>query len=132
MLNLFPIQFLALFAHTILRVSVGVILLYLGLSHWKAREELASRFSFSWFPYGHFAAWYLALVELVAGVLFVLGLYMQIAALLGMLLSLKFIVMHKRFGGPRVPGKIFYVLLFSASFSLFITGAGLFAFDLPL
>lgn len=132
MLSIFSTQFLALFAYTILRVVVGVVLIYLGLSHVRRRAELAPRFSFSFFPFGTFFAWYLAVVELVAGTLFILGLYTQIGALLSFLLSLKFIMMHKKFGGTHVPGRLFYVLLLGASLSLFITGAGFFAFDLPI
>lgn len=132
MLNFFPTQFLALFAYTILRVAVGVVLVYLGLSHAKHRAELAPRFSFSLFPYGTFFAWYLAAVEIVVGTLFVLGLFTQVAAILSALLALKFIVMHTKFSGTYVPGKLFYTLLLAASLSLFITGAGFFAFDVPI
>lgn len=132
MLNIFPIQFLALFAYTILRVAVGLILIYLSISHTRQRDELSTRFSFSFFPFGRFFVWYLALVELIVGVLFVLGLYTQIAALISFFLALKFIIMYRKFGGPGVPSRVFYVLLLAASLSLFITGAGFLAFDLPL
>jgi uncharacterized membrane protein YphA (DoxX/SURF4 family) len=132
MLNPFPIQFLALFAYTILRACVGAILIYLGLAHIKHREELREKFSFPLLPFGRAFAWYLGIVELVVGAMFFMGFYTQIAALLSCLLSLKFIVMNKRFASPSVPGRLFYVLLLAASFSLFITGAGFFAFDLPI
>jgi uncharacterized membrane protein YphA (DoxX/SURF4 family) len=132
MLNPFPIQFLAPLAYTVLRVVVGTVLFSLGLSHLRDRDSLAPLFSFSWFPYGRFAVWYLALIELAVGLMFLFGFLTQIAALLAMFLSLKFIVMRSRWSAPSIPDRLFYILLFGASFTLFVTGAGAFAFDLPI
>jgi hypothetical protein len=47
-------------------------------------------------------------------------------------MCLKMFVMRNWFDHPSIPTKLFYVLLFAASVSLFITGAGVFAFDLPI
>lgn len=132
MLNPFPIQFLALFAYTILRICVGCTLVYLGFSHLKHRQELRENFSFRFFPYGLFFATYLGLVELFVGALFILGFYTQIAALLSILLSLKLIILNTRIASEYIPPRVFYTLLIGASFSLLITGAGFFAFDLPI
>ena len=132
MLNIFPIQFLAPLAYALLRVCVGFILLRLGRRHLHNRDALAPIFSFSLFPYGRFFVWYLGLIEIGLGILFFIGLFTQVAALLAAVLSLKFIVMHRRFAHPLIPSRMFYTLLLAASLSLFITGAGIFAFDLPI
>ncbi len=132
MLNPFPIQFLALFAYTILRVCVGVILVCLGFSHIRDRHSLKESFSFRFFPYGLFSIWYMAVVELIIGTMFILGLYTQIAALISIILAIKCFIFNRRFVSPTIPGRLFYILLFAVSFSLFITGAGFFAFDLPI
>ncbi|QQR64742.1 DoxX family membrane protein [Candidatus Kaiserbacteria bacterium] len=132
MLNLFPIQFLAPFAYLLLRVSVGFILIRLGIIHIRNRHALKDTLSSGIFPYGLFFAWYLGIVEIIIGTLFLVGFLTQLAAILSMVLSLKFIMMHKRFTHPLIPSRLTYVLLFFISLSLLITGAGLFAFDLPI
>lgn len=132
MLNPFPIQFLALFAYAVLRIIVGLVLIYLGTKHLRNRDALVPSFSFRFFPYGRFSVWYLVFVEIVLGLMFTFGLLTQIAALITMVLSLKLIVLQRRLASPFIPGRLFYVLLFGISFSLFITGAGIFAFDVPL
>lgn len=132
MLNLFPIQFLAPFAYFLLRVCVGFILIRLGVTHIRNRQVLKDIFSFGIFPYGFFFVWYLGIVEIIIGTLFLVGFLTQLAALLSMVLSLKFTVMYKRFTHPLIPSRLSYVLLFFISLSLLITGAGIFAFDLPI
>jgi len=64
--------------------------------------------------------------------MFVAGYYTQIAALISVILCIKIILLYKKFGGQYIPSRMFYTLLFAASFSLLITGAGAFAFDLPI
>lgn len=132
MLNLFPIQFLAPFAYLLLRVCIGFILIRLGVIHIRNRHTLKDTLSFNLFPYGLLFAWYLGIVEIIIGGLFIAGFLTQLAALLSMLLSLKFIVMYKHFAHPLTPSRLTYVLFFFISLSLFITGAGIFAFDLPI
>lgn len=130
MLNPFPIQFLALLAYAILRIIVGAILLYLGFSHIQHRAVLKEQFS--QFRFGLVLVWYLGTLEIIVGMMFIFGFYTQIAALLSMLMAIKFIVLKGRFTSPLIPGRLFYILLFGASLSLFVTGAGIFAFDLPI
>ena len=132
MLNPFPIQFLALLAYMLLRFFVGGILLYLGITHVRNRHNLKYTLSFPWFPYGLFSVWFFALFEILSGLMFFTGFYTQYAAIIGMLLALKIIVLYKRFASPLIPGRLFYILLFGASLSLFITGGGALAFDLPI
>lgn len=132
MLNLFPIQFLAPFAYFLLRVCIGFILVRFGVVHIRNRHTLKDTFSFGIFPYGLFFTWYLGIVEIIIGTLFLVGFLTQLAAILSMVLSLKLMVMHKRFVHPLIPSRLTYVLLFFISLSLLITGAGIFAFDLPI
>ncbi len=132
MLNLFPIQFLAPLAYALLRICVGVIFAYLGYSHIKAREELKNVFTLPILPFGLFFAWYVGIMEVIIGVLFIIGLFTQVAALLAILYTLKLVVLRKRFTHPLLPHGLFLALLFTASLSLFITGAGILAFDLPI
>lgn len=132
MLNPFPIQFLALLAYLILRVFVGGILVYLGITHLSRRHDLKHAISLPLFPYGLASVWYLATLELLAGVMFIVGFYTQIAAIISFFIALEMLVLYSRFRSPLIPSKLFYVLLLGASISLFITGAGALAFDLPI
>lgn len=131
MLNPFPIQFLSLFAYFLLRLFVGSVLIYLGISHFKYRNELKNVLTLSWFPYGMYTAYTLAIGEFVIGSLLVAGAYTQYAALALMVMSLKMLVMRNWFAHHTIPPKMVYLLLFATSLSLFITGAGVLAFDLP-
>jgi uncharacterized membrane protein YphA (DoxX/SURF4 family) len=132
MLNPFPIQFLSLLAYFILRVLTGLVLLTLGYRHFEARKVLNTILVLPLFPFGTVTTTVLIMAELVIGALFILGAFTQIAALLAMIMSFKMIVLKSRFAHSSIPGRLFYVLLLAISCSLFITGAGVFAFDLPI
>jgi uncharacterized membrane protein YphA (DoxX/SURF4 family) len=132
MLNLFAIQFMAPLAYLMLRMCLGIILIRFGCLHIQHRHSLKEVFSLRLFPFGSFFVWYLGIVEIVLGSMLMLGLFTQLAALLTMLLSLKFIIMHKRFSHQLIPSRIVFVLMGIISVSLFITGAGAFAIDLPI
>lgn len=132
MLNLFPIQFLAPVSYFLLRVVLGFVLLRLGIRHLQNREILAPHFSFRFFPFGTFFAWYLSIIEVVLGGLLIAGFLTQIAALLTIFLALKFLIMYKHFAHPLIPERTVYFFMLGVATSLCITGAGIFAFDLPI
>lgn len=133
MLSVFPILFLSLLAHTILRLFVGGTLFYLGIRHLGTeRVGLTLTLREHWPKLAGFTVWYLGLLELVLGALIFIGAWTQPAALLAAILALKMIVFGKRFGHPSIPQKMTWVLLLGACLSLTITGAGAFGFDLPL
>lgn len=132
MLNLFPIQFLALGAYFILRIVTALVLLHLGLKHLQARRELYQVIKLPVFPFGKIGTWLLILSELTIAVLLGLGLLTQLAALLLLAMAIKFIILHRHFKHPTIPGRLTYLLLAGISLSLLITGAGIFAFDLPI
>ncbi len=132
MLNPFPIQFLSLFAYFILRVIVGLVFLLFSYRHFKYRAFLYIPLSLKIFPFGKITTAAIILAELIIGILFTLGIYTQIAALLCIALSIKMIFLVKKFSSPYLPTRLTYLLLFGIGCSLFITGAGVFAFDLPI
>lgn len=117
MLNLFPIQFLAPLAYVLLRIALSLVLLKVGMRGLR-KATMASRT--------------LAVVEIVTGVLYFLGLFTQIAALLGMALSLMVLFPFIRKCVPTHFDVRTAFFILTISISLFITGAGPFAFDLPI
>lgn len=130
LLNPFPIQFLALFAYLILRLFVGGLLIWFGHKHFSARSELKGALRVRWWPFSGTTVLVLVGSELILGAMFVLGAYTQVAALLTIGLCLK--MLFFRFRHPAIPPRSFYVLLLAAALSLFITGAGALAIDLPI
>lgn len=132
MLNPFPIQFLALLAYLLLRLAAGAVLVILGARHFKQRTTLYEALSLPFFPFGKITTALFIFFEFSIGALFILGLHTQIAALLLMAMSAKMLFLRKYFSHPALPGRLFYLLLLGISCSLFITGAGAIAFDLPL
>ena len=132
MLSVWPIHFLSLLAYFFLRVVIGMILFYLGWKHFLYINELKHIFRLSWWPWGNLTVWLLAGGELIAATLITVGAYTQVVALLVALMSLKMFFIRNWFHHHTIPGRLFYFLLFGASLSLVITGAGFFAVDLPL
>ncbi len=132
MLNLFPIQFLALLAYFLLRVITGLALMVLGFSHLRCRHELAPVLRLRIFPFGRINLWLLVLFELFVSTLLVLGLFTQGAALLLIAYSTKMSIFNKSFAHRTIPGRLTYCLFLGIGLSLLITGAGAFAFDLPI
>ena len=132
MLNLFPIQYLAPFAYLILRLCIGVLFLHLGKKHFIHRGELSAVLTLPFFPFGTFATWILCVSEILIGLSLVFGYLTQLSAFLVVLYALKLLMFYRRFQNPLLPNRMTLMLFIGIGLSLFITGAGPLAFDLPL
>jgi len=132
MLNLFPIQFLAPLAYTLLRLCAGALLIRIGVRRIKNRSQKKASLETKNLSTTPFVFIVIGLIEIVSGALFILGLYTQLAALLVLLISGMQVLFPRALWNPGIPSRIFYLLLFFVSLSLFITGAGILAFDLPI
>lgn len=130
-LNVFPIQFLAMFAYALVRLSIGSVFVYLAGTHVRHRGELRDIFIASRFLLGELYTWSLIIFELLTGTLLVLGLYTQIASILSVVYILTSLVLYRRLHSI-LPNRMSLFLLLSISVCLFITGAGVFAVDLPI
>lgn len=124
MLNPFPIQFLSLFAYFILRIFVSIFLLTTISRQLQSWPKLTNK---KWFAY-----YILAGFELLLAILFMLGVYTQYAALGLLALSIGTIILNQRgHFAVTIPTSAAFLLI-GISCTLFITGAGAFAFDLPI
>ena len=132
MLNLFPIQWLALLAYFILRLGVGGVFVYLAHTHIKNWKQIPRTINLPVVKNGKVIFSLIIISELVIGTLYIIGLATQVAALIAISLCIKMIIWHKQFPLGSVPTKLTFVLLIFISMSLFITGAGAIAFDLPI
>lgn len=132
MLNPFPIQFLALFAYFLLRLFVAGILYYLGVNHIRQRNVIAANNSLLSVRNHPFAVLLIGAIECVIATFTLIGAHTQYAMLTLMLLCFGMIIMQRDRTSTYLPSRVFYVLLFGAACSLFITSAGAFAVDLPI
>ena len=79
-----------------------------------------------------FFRWGSKLVLVGAGILFIIGMYTQLAALVTILVSVVMILFTFSNLRSQIPDRMVWFLLLGASLSLFITGAGVLAIDLPI
>ena len=132
-LNPFPeLLSLIFFAPFLLRVGLGSMLFLFGFIRLSGRRHVyLRRFRERWPESGEVLLFSLGGVEIVVGLLFIVGFYTQIAALISMAMALILIFTPntKVVAGNNKP---MYFLIFMVSFSLLISGAGAFAFDIPL
>ena len=132
MLSLFPdLLFLAPVSATILRIAAGIVFLSLAWTHWQKRDEMG-QISFLLVGRGTWIPVFASIIELVIGVGLILGFYAQAVALLGALAALKSFVWKRRYSGIFPLSRTESLLVFVICISLVFTGAGAFAFDLPL
>lgn len=132
MLNLVPLQFLALFGYAILRIVVGFVWVLLAHHHRQEAPRLRESLHLPLFPWPKLAITMIVVTEFVIGFLFVIGLFTQIAALLSILWCLKLLVLRRYFLDSSFPDTRTTILLLTIGITLFITGAGALAFDLPI
>lgn len=132
MLSLFPqILFLEPLGITLLRVTVAIAFLSIAYIQFTRREEI----SHDGLPVvGSGTVWVnisAAVIGLV-GTALLLGYATQLAALLGLLISIKHAILAKRYphAVPLCRGE--YILIAAICLFLTVSGAGAFAFDLPL
>lgn len=134
MLNTFPdLLNYSLLAPLILRVVLGLIMLNLG--YLKARIEKERWEGLFGFLGLRPAKWFVkifALVEIVGGLLLLAGAYVQIVALVFVLITLSELILEWEEPALVKRNLPFYFLLFAISVSLLFSGAGAFAFDLHL
>ena len=116
MLNPFPIQFLAPLAYFLIRVTLGFVCLRTGALLFRTEEASAKRKI-------------LGAILTSAGIALIFGIFTQYAALTTFFtLTLTCI---RKTSLPHLT-RTTLVLMIIMALSLFITGAGPFAFDLPL
>jgi len=137
MLNTFPLLLVfGFFAPTVLRITMALLFIYMGMVTWQRREEISR----TQLPLIHqslgWVAPLAAIAEFALAAMFLFGWHTQIAALLGIATALKFAVYRKFW--PDAARAFFPLsvgtgwMLFAISISLLLSGAGALALDLPL
>lgn len=133
MLSLFPsLLDYSLLAPFIIRLVAGLIFLDLGyLKLRRERTRWTDLFN-TFLGFGGIFVAIIAAIETVGGLLLIIGLFTQAAALV--LAILTFLNLYLEWRDPAFVRRsfVFYLMLFAMTLSLLFSGAGFLAFDLPL
>ena len=132
MLSLFPqILYLAPLGTTLLRVTTGLVFVYLAYAHYTNHKAASQELSRLIGGAGIIIYIYSG-IELALGLSLIAGTWTQLAALVGAVVALKVILIHRTMHELRPISTLSYALLAVMCLSLIFSGAGAFAVDLPL
>ena len=133
-LNTFPeLLTYGVLAPFILRVVIGFIIINLGfLKLNKEKKDWQELFEAINFHPSKYFVKFLAFVEIIGGLMLFIGAYVQIVAIIFSVVFLCEAILEYRNDSLENRNLPFYILIFSISLSLIFSGAGVFAFDLPL
>ena len=131
-LNTFPeLLTFGILAPLILRVVLGFIAIDLGyLKIGKEKLRWQKLFELIHFHPGKYFVKALAYVEILGGLMLILGGYTQIVAIVFSVMFLCEAIIEYREETLEVRNLPFYVLMFAISLSLIFSGAGAFALDI--
>lgn len=111
---------------TILRITLGIVLLILAWRTLKAAKTLSKHTGTQIFPIA------IGMVETVISIFFLIGFYTQIIAITSFVLFIFLALTRRHFASTAIESRLFYSLLALVSITLIFLGPGLFAIDLPL
>jgi uncharacterized membrane protein YphA (DoxX/SURF4 family) len=114
-----------------LRIAVAILFAWLAYKHYQRREQIGNT-NFPIFGKGVWIAWLAVIVEAATAAALFFGYYTQYAAIVGILMSLKNAVWAGKYPSFFMLSRSSALLVLVICLSLLVTGAGIFAFDLPL
>lgn len=133
MLNPFPqLLVFGFFAPTLLRIAAACVFFYLAYWHFKNKKEVAHELSVLSHEMAVWLVGLYILIELAVGAGLLLGFWTQIAALVGLVISVKILLLKRSLHAMAPLSRAAYLLLGIICLSLIASGAGGFAIDLPL
>lgn len=132
--NIFPQLFaFSLIAPLILRVVLGFIFLNLGyLKLTKEKAGWINSMNVLGLKPGEFFIIILGIIELVGGLLLITGAYVQVTALILAIIAISELLVEYKEESFLKRDFVFYLLLATICISLILTGAGLYAIDVPV
>lgn len=134
MLNPFPdLLTYSLLAPFMLRLVAGLIFVNLGtLAFKKEKNRWLYSITALKIPKPELVLKIISTLEIVGGIMLILGFYTQLAALILSVFTLAEIFVEHRDPTILKRNYVFYLMLFIISLSLLFSGAGAYAIDLPL
>lgn len=132
--NIFPQLFtFSLIAPLILRVVLGLVFLNLGfLKLGKEKSGWISSLHILGVRPARFFAVLLGLIEIIGGLLLIAGAYTQLTALILAVITVSELLVEYEEESILKRDFIFYLLLATICVSLLLSGAGLYAVDMPV
>jgi len=133
-LNTFPdLLTFSMLSPFILRIVLGLIIINLG-SLKLGKEQVAWQELFETINLhpAKFFVKILAFIEIIGGLMLVIGSYTQLVSIIFAILFFCEAVLEYREPNLERRNLTFYILMFTISLSLVFLGAGVFAIDLPL
>ena len=132
--NIFPELFtFSLLAPVLLRAILGLVFLNLGsLKLGRERAGWVSSLNILGIRPAGFFVILLGIAEIIGGLLLIAGAYTQLVALILAVIAMSELLIEYREESILKRDFVFYLLLTSICFSLLLTGAGLYAIDIPL
>lgn len=117
----------------ILRLVLGLVFLDLGLLKLRSEKDrwIASFDALHLKPAKHFVS-IVGIVDIVGGLMLMIGLYTQVAALVFVVFTGIEIYIEWKDARILKRDTAFYILTMAIAASLLLTGAGAFALDMPL
>lgn len=132
MLNPFPeLLMLGFFASTIVRVAAGLAFLYVAYTQYQRRGEIY-KLNLPVVGRSVWFCWLAIIFHTVVGAVFFFGYYTQIGAIIAIVALLKGLWLNRRYPSVIILPRSTILLLIAICASLLLSGAGAFAFDLPL
>ncbi|HET8574650.1 MAG TPA: DoxX family membrane protein [Candidatus Paceibacterota bacterium] len=134
MLNPFP----ALLAYqfviiTFLRIVLAFLFLKLAYENLFQNHPRAVEFyRLAKFPYPSYFASALGIIELVGGLLLLVGAFVQYTSIVFSIITFGLLILKDREHPYLKNDFTFYILFFALTFAMIFFGAGAFAFDIPL
>ena len=117
----------------ILRVVIGFIVINLGfLKLGKEKKDWQELLETINFHPAKYLVKLLAFIEIIGGLLLLAGAYVQVVAIIFSIVFFCEAILDYRDENLEDRNLTFYILIFAISLSLIFSGAGAFAFDLPL
>jgi uncharacterized membrane protein YphA (DoxX/SURF4 family) len=123
----------SLLSTTIIRITIGLILIGFSVAClFNKRTLIRQKLITRGYPFPSFVPPILGILSAICGCLLTVGFLTQIMAIVAAYVFLNLWIVDK--GEIKIFGQslLFYSVLMIFSFSLVLSGAGLFAFDLPL
>ena len=112
-------------------MTAGFVFLYLAYVHFSKRRAVAEELSTLVGGAGMIIPIY-SLLELLLAVSLIIGAWTQLSAIVGAIIAIKMLIVRKKLNALKPLSELSYVLLAVICISLIVSGAGAFAFDLPL
>ena len=124
---------LSFFGPTLLRLALGVVFVDFGRhTLGKGRAQHGALFEALGLKQHRHYVTALGVIEIISGIMLIIGLYTQLAVLVTLVLSLLAYYLKGKHGQHIEQRRHLFFLTAIISLSLLISGAGALAFDLPL